>query len=160
MMLNTKTQPSIRKMSHVLGAIQQTARLRILLAIGEGEACVCHLETLLGYRQAYISQHLMALRKARWLTHPPGGTVHLLPASRPAIAGTHPDGRARRWSIPNGTYGVNRNKSAAPMLLSELHLANQYPGYSRRRDVSIGEKASSPSKSLAPAALTGRKSNK
>jgi ArsR family transcriptional regulator len=73
MMLNTKTQPSIRKMSHVLGAIQQTARLRILLAIGEGEACVCHLEALLGYRQAYISQHLMALRKARLLdTHREG----------------------------------------------------------------------------------------
>ena len=39
-------------------------RLRILLAIGEGEVCVCHLETVLGKRQAYISQHLMALRKA------------------------------------------------------------------------------------------------
>ena len=41
----------------------QPARLRILLIIGEGEACVCHLEALLGYRQAYISQHLMALRE-------------------------------------------------------------------------------------------------
>ncbi len=39
-------------------------RLEILLAIGEGEACVCHLEAALGYRQAFISQHLMALREA------------------------------------------------------------------------------------------------
>jgi ArsR family transcriptional regulator len=39
-------------------------RLQILLAIGTGEACVCHLEAALGLRQAYISQHLMALRKA------------------------------------------------------------------------------------------------
>ena len=39
-------------------------RLEILLAIGEAEACVCHLEAALGYRQAYISQHLMALREA------------------------------------------------------------------------------------------------
>lgn len=39
-------------------------RLEILLAIGEGEACVCHLEAILGYRQAFISQHLMALREA------------------------------------------------------------------------------------------------
>jgi ArsR family transcriptional regulator len=38
--------------------------LQILLAIGTGEACVCHLEVALGLRQAYISQHLMALRKA------------------------------------------------------------------------------------------------
>jgi len=48
----------------LLKAIQPTTRLRILLGIGRGEACVCHLEALLGLRQAYISQHLMALRKA------------------------------------------------------------------------------------------------
>jgi ArsR family transcriptional regulator len=41
--------------------------VQILLAIGEDEACVCHLETLLGQRQPYISQHLMALRKAKIL---------------------------------------------------------------------------------------------
>jgi ArsR family transcriptional regulator len=47
-----------------LEAIGSPQRIAILLAIGEGEACVCHLETALGWRQAYISQHLMALRKA------------------------------------------------------------------------------------------------
>ncbi len=47
-----------------LAAIASPPRVAILLAIGEGEACVCHLETALGWRQAYISQHLMALRKA------------------------------------------------------------------------------------------------
>ena len=45
-------------------AISSPQRIAILLAIGNGEACVCHLETALGWRQAYISQHLMALRKA------------------------------------------------------------------------------------------------
>ena len=45
-------------------AIASTQRIAILLAIGTGEACVCHLEAALGWRQAYISQHLMALRKA------------------------------------------------------------------------------------------------
>lgn len=45
-------------------AIASPQRVAILLAIGQGEACVCHLETALGWRQAYISQHLMALRKA------------------------------------------------------------------------------------------------
>lgn len=44
--------------------IASSQRIAILLAIGQGEACVCHLETALGWRQAYISQHLMALRKA------------------------------------------------------------------------------------------------
>jgi ArsR family transcriptional regulator len=48
-------------------AITSPQRIAILLAIGQGEACVCHLETALGWRQAYISQHLMALRKAEVL---------------------------------------------------------------------------------------------
>lgn len=47
-----------------LPAIASYQRIAILLAIGNGEACVCHLEIVLGWRQAYISQHLMALRKA------------------------------------------------------------------------------------------------
>ncbi len=55
---------AIHKTSQLFASISQPARILILLAIGEGEACVCHLETLLGYRQAYISQHLMALREA------------------------------------------------------------------------------------------------
>ena len=52
------------KIAAVLAAIASSQRIAILLAIGSGEACVCHLETALGWRQAYISQHLMALRKA------------------------------------------------------------------------------------------------
>jgi ArsR family transcriptional regulator len=40
------------------------ARLEILGQLRDSEECVCHLEARLGYRQAYISQHLMALREA------------------------------------------------------------------------------------------------
>jgi len=47
-----------------LTAIASPQRIAILLSIGKGEACVCHLEASLGWRQAYISQHLMSLRKA------------------------------------------------------------------------------------------------
>ena len=47
-----------------LQAISPAPRAAILVAIGRGEACVCHLEAALGWRQAYISQHLMALRQA------------------------------------------------------------------------------------------------
>ena len=57
--------PQISKQIAVpLEAIASPQRIAILIAIGTGEACVCHLETALGWRQAYISQHLMALRKA------------------------------------------------------------------------------------------------
>jgi ArsR family transcriptional regulator len=51
-----------------LEAIASSPRIAILLTIGRGEACVCHLESALGWRQAYISQHLMALRRAGILT--------------------------------------------------------------------------------------------
>lgn len=47
-----------------LSVIASSQCIAILLASGTGEACVCHLEAALGWRQAYISQHLMALRKA------------------------------------------------------------------------------------------------
>lgn len=40
------------------------ARLAILDILRNGEACVCHMETALGYRQAYLSQQLMVLREA------------------------------------------------------------------------------------------------
>lgn len=52
------------RISPLLSAIASPQRIAILLAIGNGEACVCHLEASLGWRQAYISQHLMALRRA------------------------------------------------------------------------------------------------
>jgi ArsR family transcriptional regulator len=59
---------SALQISRLLRTIDQPFRLRILAILGEGEACVCHLERLLGKRQAYISQHLMALRAAGLLS--------------------------------------------------------------------------------------------
>lgn len=50
--------------SNILSIISQPVRIQILLVIAEQEACVCHFETILGLRQASISQHLMILRKA------------------------------------------------------------------------------------------------
>jgi ArsR family transcriptional regulator len=45
-------------------ALMHPVRLAILDILREGEECVCHMEATLGYRQAYISQHLMVLREA------------------------------------------------------------------------------------------------
>ena len=52
------------KLSRIFRAISTPARFQILTAIGNGEACVCHLEALLDLRQAYISQQLMEMRDA------------------------------------------------------------------------------------------------
>ena len=56
------------KISGLLASIGNPVRVQILLAIGTGEACVCHLESLLELRQAHISQQLMILRKKEIIT--------------------------------------------------------------------------------------------
>jgi ArsR family transcriptional regulator len=61
----TPTPQKISKLFRILG---QPSHLEILLAIGTGEACVCHMEAATGWRQAYISQHLMALRSEGLVT--------------------------------------------------------------------------------------------
>jgi DNA-binding transcriptional ArsR family regulator len=53
-----------KKQATFFKALMHPARLAILEILREGEACVCHMEALLGYRQAYISQHLAILREA------------------------------------------------------------------------------------------------
>lgn len=50
--------------AQIFRALMHPARLAILELLRDGEACVCHLEAHLGYRQAYISQQLAALRAA------------------------------------------------------------------------------------------------
>ncbi len=45
-------------------ALMHPVRIAILDLLREGEECVCHMEATFGYRQAYISQQLMALRDA------------------------------------------------------------------------------------------------
>jgi DNA-binding transcriptional ArsR family regulator len=45
-------------------ALAHPVRLQILDMLRSGEACVCHMETALNKRQAYISQQLMVLRDA------------------------------------------------------------------------------------------------
>lgn len=45
-------------------ALGHPARLAILDALRGGEQCVCHLESALGMRQAYISQQLAVLKEA------------------------------------------------------------------------------------------------
>jgi len=63
-----RTKDLAKEIAFLLRVLGQPERLSILLVIGNGEACVCHLEAALGLRQAYISQHLMALREAGIVT--------------------------------------------------------------------------------------------
>ncbi len=54
--------------AELLKAIAHPERLRLLVALREGEACVCHLTTLLGQRQPYVSQQLSYLREVGLIT--------------------------------------------------------------------------------------------
>jgi ArsR family transcriptional regulator len=66
-------EENIAEFFRILG---QPVRIQILLTIGHGEACVCHLEAYLGLRQAAISQHLMVLRDAGLVaTHRDGRNI-------------------------------------------------------------------------------------
>jgi len=55
---------AINPTANIFKALMHPARLSILEILRDGEQCVCHLEAVLGCRQAYISQHFMVLREA------------------------------------------------------------------------------------------------
>ena len=51
------------RQSNLLRAMAHPVRLQILDILRRGETCVCHIEAVLGKRQAYVSQQLMVLRE-------------------------------------------------------------------------------------------------
>lgn len=55
---------NVQNTADLFKLLSHPVRLQVVLAIAEGEACVCHLEAVLGLRLAYFSQHLMGLRAA------------------------------------------------------------------------------------------------
>ncbi|MGB7539513.1 MAG: metalloregulator ArsR/SmtB family transcription factor [Anaerolineales bacterium] len=54
----------LTSMARDFKALGHPVRLAILDALRGGEQCVCHLESALGMRQAYISQQLAVLKEA------------------------------------------------------------------------------------------------
>jgi len=55
---------SYQTQAQLFKVLMHPTRLAILEELRDGEQCVCHMEAVLGLRQAYISQHLMVLRDA------------------------------------------------------------------------------------------------
>ena len=53
-----------RQATRLFHLLSHPARLRILDELRRHEACVCHLQTVLGRPQAYVSQQLRVLREA------------------------------------------------------------------------------------------------
>jgi DNA-binding transcriptional ArsR family regulator len=68
-----------------LKAMAHPARLQILGVLRQGEACVCHLEATLGYRQAYLSQQLAVLRQAGLLAERKDGLFVFYRVANPRV---------------------------------------------------------------------------
>jgi DNA-binding transcriptional ArsR family regulator len=74
-----------RTQARIFKAIVHPTRLAILDVLREGEQCVCHMEAMLGLRQAHISQHLMVLREAGLVTDRRDGWNIFYRVSQPEI---------------------------------------------------------------------------
>ena len=63
----TKHKTSIdfeRKIADLQKVLSHPVRIAILQILSQDEACVCHMEAALGFRQSYLSQQLAVLRTA------------------------------------------------------------------------------------------------
>ena len=83
----TNTPSNLARVSETLQIISNGPRLEIIAGIGAGEVCVCHLEAMLGLRQATLSQHLMALREAGVVTDRREGRYIFYRLCDPALLG-------------------------------------------------------------------------
>lgn len=92
---NMATWQSSARLFKLMG---HPVRLAILAVLRDGEQCVCHMEAVLGQRQASISQHLMALREAGLVQDRRDGPNVFYRVAQPAVyavldAGLRADGR-------------------------------------------------------------------
>jgi ArsR family transcriptional regulator len=101
------------KLTRILRAVSTPARLRILAAIGDGEACVCHLEAYLDLRQAYISQQLMEMREAGLVETRREGRYIFYRLIEPQLLDLLID-IGRLFAIPTGEMESLRNSEPSP----------------------------------------------
>ncbi|MEI7771787.1 MAG: metalloregulator ArsR/SmtB family transcription factor [Chloroflexales bacterium] len=69
----------------IFKALAHPTRIAILDLLRYGEECVCHMEAILGKRQAYISQQLAILRAAQIITDQRDGMNIFYRVVRPEI---------------------------------------------------------------------------
>ncbi len=60
--MKKKQIQSFEAQAQIFKVLTHPARIAILEILRDGEHCVCHIESRLGLRQAYISQQLAVLR--------------------------------------------------------------------------------------------------
>ncbi|MEI7643316.1 MAG: metalloregulator ArsR/SmtB family transcription factor [Chloroflexales bacterium] len=73
------------QLAAIFKALAHPTRIAILDLLRHSEECVCHLEAILGKRQAYISQQLAILRAAQIITDQRDGMNIFYRVVRPEI---------------------------------------------------------------------------
>jgi ArsR family transcriptional regulator len=82
------------KQALLFQALSHPVRLRILDVLARQEACVCHLTTILGQRQPYVSQQLATLREAGLVIDRREGTLIYYRLANERLAGLLAESRA------------------------------------------------------------------
>ncbi len=86
---------SIEELALLSKALSDEGRIRILVALGEAELCVCQLTELLELAPSTVSKHLSVLRQARLVqTRKKGRWVY---ARRSSFAGGSPQESLVAW---------------------------------------------------------------
>jgi DNA-binding transcriptional ArsR family regulator len=88
-----KVMSNYKAQAQLFKILMHPTRLSILDVLRGGEQCVCHMEAVLGLRQAHISQHLMVLREAGLVTDRRdafmGAADSVQPRKSPAVKKQH-----------------------------------------------------------------------
>jgi ArsR family transcriptional regulator len=74
------------KQARFFHILSHPARLHILDILRGGEECVCHIQSVLSKRQAYVSQQLMVLRDAGIVVDRKEGLNVYYSLAEPAVA--------------------------------------------------------------------------
>ena len=101
---------STHQQADLFRALMHPARLAILDLLRAGEACVCHLEAHLGYRQAYLSQQLAILRAAGLIRDRRAGWNIYYEVARPELFALLDLSRA----LVGATADANRAEERSP----------------------------------------------
>jgi ArsR family transcriptional regulator len=117
-----------------LKALGHPVRLQILEVLEvEGEACVCHLESRLGQRQATISQHLARLRDAGLVADRRDGLNVFYSLADDSVASLLEEGRR---GMPKGVMSAKwtaRVRCPCPRCAEKVELSASAPGRSSQK---------------------------
>lgn len=87
----------MQQVTSIAQALSDESRVRALLALREGELCVCQLIALLGLAPSTVSKHMSVLMAAGLIARRKEGRWHYYRLAR--STGASPEAGALRWVI-------------------------------------------------------------